>query len=79
MADRLGFFCFGSLNPMPRRTRQKDISTNPLDYPSTMSLYEVESLTAEATLEAERKPKKPLPKTISAKNPTAPIPPSEAE
>jgi hypothetical protein len=36
----------------------KALSTNPRDYPSNMSLWEKESLAAEAVLTAERKAKK---------------------
>jgi hypothetical protein len=48
---------------MPRKnrpkTRPKAHSTNILDYPNGMPMYEKESLAAEAKLKAERKKKKP--------------------
>jgi hypothetical protein len=43
---------------MPRKIQIKLRSTNVLDYPSTMSGFERESLAAEAKLEAEREQKK---------------------
>jgi hypothetical protein len=45
---------------MPRKPRvAKPLYTNILDYPSTMSIYERESLAAEAKLKAEREKRKP--------------------
>jgi hypothetical protein len=41
-------------------TKIKEFSTNARDYPSNMSLWEKESLAAEAVLTAERKAKKPF-------------------
>jgi hypothetical protein len=44
---------------MPRKTSPINLhSTNILDYPSMMSMYEKESLVAEAKLAAERNAKK---------------------
>jgi hypothetical protein len=43
-------------------TKIKAFSTNPRDYPINMSLWEKESLAAEAVLAAERKAKKTLSK-----------------
>jgi hypothetical protein len=45
----------------------KAFSTNVNDYPSGMSLWEKESLAAEAVLAAERKAKKKSSKKISAR------------
>jgi hypothetical protein len=42
---------------MPRKLQVKPHSTRILDYSSTMSQYEIESLAAEATLNAEKKAK----------------------
>jgi hypothetical protein len=41
-----------------KRTKIKAFSTNVLDYPINMSLWEKESLAAEAALAAERKRRK---------------------
>jgi len=41
-----------------KRTKIKAFSTNVLDYPINLSLWEKESLAAEAALAAEKKPKK---------------------
>jgi hypothetical protein len=41
-----------------KRTKIKAFSTNVLDYPINMSLWEKESLAAEAVVTAERKAKK---------------------
>src|SRR5271156_5143054 len=44
---------------MPRKTSLEPHSSSVLDYSESMSLYERESLAAEATLKAEREKKKP--------------------
>ena len=43
---------------MPRKLPTLPNSTNIIDYPNTMSMYERESLAAEAKLDAEKKLKK---------------------
>ena len=52
--------------PMPRRSRITPDSTRVLDYPASMSAYEIESLAAEATLAAENKIVKKQPKQQGA-------------
>jgi hypothetical protein len=48
---------------MPRKTRTKAHSTDILDYPSNLSIYEKEGLVLKARLARERnKKKKPRPK-----------------
>jgi hypothetical protein len=47
---------------MARKTRTKAHSTNILDYPSNISMYEKDSLVGEAKLKAERE-KERLPKS----------------
>ncbi len=42
---------------MSRKLRVKPHATRVLDYPETMSQFEIESLAAEATLTAEKKAK----------------------
>ncbi len=44
---------------MARKTRPKAHSTDILDYPSNLSMYEKDSLASEAKLTAEREKKKP--------------------
>ena len=44
---------------MPRKTRTKAQSTNILDYHSNLSMYEKDSLAAEAKLKAEREKQEP--------------------
>jgi hypothetical protein len=44
-----------ALLEMPRKTRTKPHSTNILDYPSNLSMYEKESLASEARIAADRK------------------------
>jgi hypothetical protein len=44
-----------TLLEMPRKTRTKAHSTNILDYPSNLSMYEKESLASEARIAADRK------------------------
>jgi len=56
----------GYVNPaMAKKKADQPLSPNILDYPSSMSQYERESLAAEAKLAAERKTRKrprPIPK-----------------
>jgi hypothetical protein len=51
---------------MTRKTRTKAHSTNILDYSSRLSMYEKDSLAAEAKLVAERKAQK-QPKIVKTK------------
>jgi len=53
---------------MPRKSAVKPYSTNLLDYPSSMSQYERESLAAEARLAAENKIIKKQPKQQGTSN-----------
>ena len=43
-----------TIRVMPRKSLIKPYSTNFLDYPASMSAYEIESLAAEATLAKEK-------------------------
>ena len=60
---------------MAQKIRMKPHSTNILDYPSNMSMYERESLAAEARLKAEKKPtKRPKPEKLFAPEKWVPMP-----
>jgi hypothetical protein len=51
---------------MAKKTAAQPLSTNLLDYPESMSLYERESLVAEARLAAEREIKKRPKSTVKS-------------
>jgi hypothetical protein len=53
---------------MARKTRTKAHSTNILDYPSNISMYEKDSLVGEAKLKAEQEKEK-LPKSDEDRHP----------
>ena len=55
---------------MPRKARTKADSTDPLDYPSNLSMYEKDSLASEAKLAAGRRAQKEskLPNAKSERN-----------
>jgi len=56
---------------MPRKLRVKPHSTRILDYSSTMSQYEIESLAGEATLASEKKRKRQKRRNLPTKRKAA--------
>jgi hypothetical protein len=56
---------------MPRKPKVKAHSVRILDYSSTMSQYEIESLAAEATLAAEKKRKRQKQRNLPTKRKAA--------